>query len=335
LAAPLSLFCFKTSIDQFAGKLSFVKIVTGILKPEVELLNVREQKKERFSKLFRAQGKKLEEVQELIAGDLGIVAKLNSAHTNDSYSDPAYPLEYRPLRLPQPIYHQAIQAANKKEEDKMSEFISRILEEDKTLNLVYNEETQESVFSGMGEMHLGLVFERLKKATKIEVQTRLPKVAYRETIMSEAESEYTHKKQTGGHGQYAKVALKIKPLDRGQAFAFVNDIHGGSISKNYLPGVEKGVQEGMKQGILAGYPVVDLQAIVVDGKEHPVDSSDMAFQLAGRGALKDALSRAKCVILEPIMMLKVFVEEKYLGDILSDLSSRRGKVLGQTPWAPT
>lgn len=331
IKGPVSLFNFKTSLDQFAGKLSCIKVITGILRPDQELLNYREQKREKIGKLYMAQGKKLEEVQELIAGDIGIVAKLATAHTNDTFCDPAVPVEYRPLRLPQPVHHVAIQAASKKDEDKISEFLARIMEEDKTITFRFHESTRESVLSGMGEMHLNLVFERLRKFNKIEVQTRPPRIAYRETIAGEAEAEYTHKKQSGGHGQYAKVLIRIKPLARGERFRFVNDIHGGSISRNYLPGVEKGILDGMQEGFLAGYPVVDLEATVLDGKEHPVDSSDMAFQLAARGALKDAMTRAKPMLLEPIMNLRIFVEERYLGDILSDLSSRRGKVLGQSP----
>jgi len=329
LKDPPSFFTFKTAIDQFAGKLSYVKIISGIIKPDMELINKREQRKDKLSKLYKANGKKLEEVQELIAGDLGILAKLGSAHTNDSYYFNGSPVEYRPLRVPKPVYHLALQVSSKKEEDKLSEYLNKILEEDKTLALHYNEETQESVLSGMGEMHLNLVFERLRKANKLDIQTHIPKIAYRETISQSAEAEYTHKKQSGGHGQYAKVLLKISPLERGMQFNFINEVHGGAISKNYLPGIEKGLLEGMKEGCLAGYPVVDLEAHVLDGKEHPVDSSDLAFQLAGRGALKEALKKAKPQLLEPIMSLKVFVEEQYLGDILSDLSSRRARVLGQ------
>jgi elongation factor G len=326
---PVSLFSFKTSLDQFAGKLSFVKVITGTLKADLDLINVRENKREKCGKIYMSQGKKLEETADLMAGDIGIVAKMATAHTNDSFSDPAKPVEYRPLVLPQPVFHVAISAASKKDDDKMSDFIWRVMEEDKTIKLVYNAETRENVLSGMGEMHLNLIYERFKKATKIDVQTKVPKVAYRETITGQAEAEYTHKKQSGGHGQYARVNLKIKPMERGGNFRFVNDIHGGSISKNYLPGVEKGVTDAMLEGALAGFPVVDLEATVFDGKEHPVDSSDMAFQLAARGALKECLGKAKPALLEPIMTLRVFVDEKYLGDILSDVSGKRGRVLAQ------
>jgi len=329
ITGPVSLFSFKTSLDQFAGKLSYVKVITGVLKPDMELLNIRESRKDKIGKIFMAQGKKLEETQDLMAGDIGILAKLATAHTNDTFSDPAKPLEYRPLDLPQPIHSIAISAASKKDEDKMAEYFQKVMEEDKTVKLRYNGETRQSVLSGMGEMHLSLLFERLKKLYKIEVQTNPPRVAYRETITGNAEAEFTHKKQSGGHGQYARVNLKVSPLPRGQQFAFINDVHGGAISKNYMPGVEKGIVDAMNEGILAGYPIMDIQASVTDGKEHPVDSSDMAFQLAARGAVKEAMLKAKPALLEPIMNLRVFIEERFLGDILSDLSTKRGRVLGQ------
>ncbi len=330
-SGPVSLFSFKTSLDQFAGKLSFVKVVTGTLRPDQDLINIRENKREKSGKIYMSQGKKLDEVSDLMAGDIGIIAKMATAHTNDSFSDPSRPVEYRPLILPQPVHHVAIHATSKKDDDKMSEFIWRVMEEDKTVRMVFNAETKENVLSGMGEMHLNLIFERLKKTSKIEVQTSVPKIAYRETISGQAEAEYVHKKQSGGHGQYARVSLKVRPLERGENFRFVNDIHGGSISKNYLPGVEKGVIDAMIEGFLAGFPVVDLEATVFDGKEHPVDSSDMAFQLAARGALKECLGKAKSSLLEPIMTLRVFVDDKYLGEILSDISGKRGRVLAQNP----
>ena len=324
-----SAFSFKTSIDQYAGKLSYVKIITGVLKSDMEVLNFRENKKEKISKLYMCQGKKLKEVDELFAGDLGIIAKMATAHTNDSFCMPDKDFTYRPLQLPQPVYSIAVSAGTKKDQDKLAELLGKATEEDKTLLLSYNAETRESVFSGMGELHINLIFEKIKKATKMEILTQTPRVAYRETMTITAEAEYTHKKQSGGHGQYGKVLMKFRPLERGEGFVFANEIHGGSVSKGFMPGIEKGILEAMEQGILAGYPVVDIGATIVDGKEHPVDSSEMAFKLAARGALKEALIKAKCTLLEPIMELNVYVEDVYLGDILSDLSAKRGKVLGQ------
>jgi elongation factor G len=322
-------FVFKTSIDQFSGKLSFIKVITGAIRADTELVTARDRRKEKLNKIYTCQGKKLEDAEALVAGDVGILTKLPTAITNDTLLAPDLELDYLPLELPQPVHAVAINAAAKKDEDKLNQLLQRAAEEDLTFRIAYNQETKENVISGMGELHLDIILGKIRNQAKIEVETKTPRVAYRETIRAPGAAEYQHKKQTGGHGQYAKVALEIKPLPRGQQFNFVNAIVGGRISKGYIPGVEKGVIEGMESGILAGYPVVDLEASVVDGKEHPVDSSELAFKLAARGALREAMEKADPVLLEPVMNLTVFVDNQYLGDVLSDLSSRRGRVLGQ------
>jgi len=326
-----SCFVFKTSVEQFSGKLSYVKAITGTIAGDAELLNTRAKQKEKISKVYTCIGKKLDEVDALAAGDIGVLTKVDSAATNDTLCGTDLDLTYLPLQLPQPVHAVAINAEAKKDEDKLNQFLQRSADEDMTFQLKYNTETKETVISGMGELHLDIIMGKIKSHAKIEMQTRVPKVAYRETIRAASGSEYQHKKQTGGHGQYAKVVLEINPLPRGEQFKFVNAIVGGRISKGYIPGVEKGVLEGMESGILAGYPVVDLEAKVVDGKMHPVDSSELAFKLASRGALRASLEKADPVLLEPVMNLTVFVDDQYLGDVLSDLSSRRGKVLGQEP----
>jgi elongation factor G len=326
-----SCFVFKTSVEQFSGKLSYVKVITGSITGDSELLNIREKQKEKISKVYTCIGKKLDEADALPAGDIGVLTKIDSAATNDTLCGTDMDITYLPLRLPQPVHAVAISAGAKKDEDKLNQFLQRAAEEDMTFQLNYNTETKETVISGMGELHLDIIMEKIRNQAKIDMQTRVPKVAYRETIRAASGAEYQHKKQTGGHGQYAKVVLEIQPLPRGENFKFVNAIVGGRISKGYIPGVEKGVLEGMEAGILAGYPVVDLEAKVVDGKMHPVDSSELAFKLASRGALRTSLEKADPVLLEPVMNLTVFVEDQYLGDVLSDLSSRRGKVLGQEP----
>jgi elongation factor G len=328
---PSSCLVFKTSIDQFSGRLSYVKVITGRITADSELVNARERKREKISKVYSCIGKKLEEIEGLSAGDVGILNKLSAAATNDSLCAPERERVFLPLRLPQPVHAVAVSAIAKKDEDKLNQLLQRAAEEDLTFRVEYNQETRETVISGMGELHLDIIMNRIRSQAKIEMATRVPRVAYRETIRAGAGAEYQHKKQTGGHGQYAKVSLEIKPLPRGEHFKFVNAVVGGRISRGYIPGVEKGVLEGMESGILAGYPVVDLEASVVDGKEHPVDSSELAFKLAARGALKAALENASPVLLEPIMNLTVFVEDQYLGDVLSDLSARRGRVLGQEP----
>ena len=327
--APLSCLNFKTIIDQFSGKLSYVKVVTGSLKSDMEMYNYREHKKEKISKLYIAQGKSLEEVDELSAGDIGVLAKIESAHTNDAFCDPSTIIHFTPLQLPQPTYSVAMTAENKNDMDKLTQLLHRAAEEDKTFTIQFNPETKETVISGMGELHFNIIFDRALKKNKIPYKTATPKIAYRETITKPATAEYSHKKQTGGHGQFARVVLEIEPLPRGEQFSFINAIHGGAISKGYIPGVEKGILEGMDAGILAGYPVVDIQARVVDGKEHPVDSSEMAFKIAARGALREAMQKAGSILLEPILFLRVFIEDQFLGDVLSDLSAKRGRVQGQ------
>ena len=296
-----------------------------------ELVSSRTSDKLKIGKVYTCLGKKLEETDSLQTGDVGILTKLNAVTTNDSLCAAGETVTYKALRLPSPVHAVAISAAAKKDEDKLNQMLQRAAEEDLTFQISYNRETRETVISGMGELHLDNIMNRIKTQQKIEMNTKVPKVAYRETIRAGSAAEYQHKKQTGGHGQYAKVMLEIKPITRGENFSFVNGIVGGRISKGYIPGVEKGVIEGMTSGNLAGYPVVDLEAKVVDGKEHPVDSSEMAFKLAARGALRAAMEKANPVLLEPIMNLNVFVDDQYLGDVLSDLSSRRGKVLGQEP----
>jgi elongation factor G len=223
----------------------------------------------------------------------------------------------------------AVNAAAKKDDDKLGEFLVRAAEEDHTFRYQFNAETRETVISGMGELQVNIILDKIKQNQKIEVETHVPRVAYRETITKKANAEYTHKKQTGGHGQYGKVLLEIAPLKRGENYQFVNAIFGGAIPKNYIPGVEKGVVEGMAAGTMAGYPVVDVEVKVVDGKYHPVDSSELAFKLAARNAFRDAMRQAAPTLLEPINNLTVFVEEKYLGDVMSDLSGKRGKIQGQ------
>ena len=321
-----SCFVFKTSIDQFSGKLSFVKVVSGTVTGDSELVSSRTSDKLKIGKVYTCLGKKLEETDSPQTGDVGILTKLNAVTTNDSLCAAGETVTYKALRLPSPVHAVAISAAAKKDEDKLNQMLQRAAEEDLTFQISYNRETRETVISGMGELHLDNIMNRIKTQQKIEMNTKVPKVAYRETIRAGSAAEYQHKKQTGGHGQYAKVMLEIKPITRGENFSFVNGIVGGRISKGYIPGVEKGVIEGMTSGNLAGYPVVDLEAKVVDGKEHPVDSSEMAFKLAARGALRAAMEKANPVLLEPIMNLNVFVDDQYLGDVLSDLSSRIEKI---------
>ncbi len=322
----------KTSSDQFSGRLSYIKVICGTLSSDTEVFNIStEGRKEKVGKIFRCTGKKLEEVKKLCAGDIGIAAKLPAARTSDTLSSIQTALPFVRLRHPDPVYSIAVSAKDKKEEDKMSELLTRFAEEDRTVMYQFNGETKQNVLSGMGELQLNILLDKIRSAAKLSLVTAIPRVAYRETVQRKAQAEYTHKKQSGGHGQYGRVVLSVEALDRGANYSFTNAVFGGAISKSYIPGVEKGVKEAMEHGVLAGYPVVDVGVTVLDGKEHPVDSSEMAFKLAARNAFKEAMRSAGAILLEPIMNITVWVESKYLGDIMSDLSSKRGRILGQSP----
>jgi len=328
---PLSCFIFKTALDQFTGKLSYFKVMSGKMSADADVVNAREGKKEKITKVYTCEGKKLEDVTDLSAGDLGLITKGTSLHTNDTLHAADAPIIYPPLELPTPVHALAIAAKAKKDEDKMNQMLQRTTEEDLTFRVTYEKETKETVIAGMGELHISMILDKIRENQKIDMETKVPRVAYRETIQGKAEAEYTHKKQTGGHGQYAKVSLEVNPIPRGERYKFTNAIFGGAISRGYIPGVEKGVIEAMEAGVLAGYPVVDVEARVVDGKEHPVDSSELAFKLAAREAFRECMRNAKPVLLEPVCNLTVYVDDQYLGAVLSDLSSKRGKVLGQNP----
>jgi len=326
-----SAFVVKTQIDQFSGRLSYVKVLTGTIAPDLEMVNVRDGRKEKLGKLYTLLGKKLEEVRELVAGDIGIIGKAASLKTNDTLSAWDKPVAYHPLRLPTPVHTLAISAVNKKEEDKLNENLLKAAEEDLTFQIQFNAETKETVIAGMGELQINMVLEKIKNGPKIIAETRVPRVAYRETITKKAGAEYTHKKQTGGHGQYARVVFEVEPIERGSGYQFENKLFGQSVSKGFIPGIEKGIHQAMENGVVAGYPVVDVRTAITDGKEHPVDSSEMAFKIASRGAFREATRNAGPVLLEPIMNLKVYAEEKDLGGVMSDLSGRRGRISGQNP----
>ena len=324
-------YVFKTTIDQFSGKLSYIKVVNGTVGPDTDLSNPETGKRGKPGKIYRALGKKLIEIDCLNAGDIGIIAKFDPAVTNATLlNDPNSKIRFRPLKLPQPIYELAISAGDKKSEDKMNDALHKITEEDLTFEMKYNEETRESIIGGMGELHINMILDKVKEKQKISINTKIPKIAYRETITKKSGlAESSHKKQSGGHGQFGRVVIEIYPIERGQYYAFENTVKGGAISKGYVPGIEKGIHEKMEEGFLAGYPLVDIGVNLIDGKEHPVDSSEMAFKLAAKGAMDIALSKAGAVLLEPFCKLEVFVDQDYLGSILSDLSGRRGRVLGQ------
>ncbi|MFA5570977.1 MAG: elongation factor G, partial [Sphaerochaetaceae bacterium] len=284
-SGSVASYVFKTTIDQFSGKLAYVKVVRGSISGDTELYNPEMGKKEKAGKVFRMVGKKLIETDKLVAGDIGVIARSSITATNASLVSTDTSFTFRPLRIPSPVYSLAIEAGDKKSEDKMNESLYRITEEDLTFQIRYNDETRESTISGMGELHLNQILDKVQERQKITINTRLPKIAYRETITKKSGIvEYAHKKQSGGHGQYGKVHIEIEPIERGEYYSFTNAIKGGAVSKGYMPGIEKGLIDAMEEGFLAGYPLVDIGVTLVDGKEHSVDSSEMAFRLAAKGA---------------------------------------------------
>ncbi|MCI0418666.1 MAG: elongation factor G [Acidobacteria bacterium] len=325
---PLSVFVFKTLADPFAGRLSFLKVFSGVLKTDATVMNLNRGTAERLAHLAIPQGKTPVEVPELHAGDIGVVAKLKDTVTGDTLGDKDHPVFYQKLGYPEPLITFAIEPKSRGDEDKISSALHRLLEEDPTLRFGRDQQTHEMLLSGMGQLHIETIVARLKKRFGVEVTLKPPKVPYRETIRGRADVQGRHKKQSGGHGQYGDCKIKMEPLPRGDQFEFVNEIFGGAIPKNFIPAVEKGILESAARGYLAGYPVVDFRVILYDGSYHDVDSSEMAFKIAGSLAFKKAMELANPVLLEPIMNVEVYAPDAYAGDLMGDLNSRRGRVQG-------
>ena len=325
---PLSIFVFKTLSDPFAGRINYFKVMSGVLKNDANVTNFSRGTVERFQHLQVMQGKTGMEVPELHAGDLGAIAKLKETVTGDTLGDKASPIYYPAARLPEPAITFAIEPKTRADEDRIGLGIHKILEEDLALRFSRDPQTKEFLLAGSGQQHIEVVVAKLRKRFKVDVTLKPPKVPYRETIRAKADAEGKHKKQTGGHGQFGVCRVRMEPLPRGAGFEFVDDIFGGAIPKNYIPSVEKGIRAAADRGYLAGYPVVDFRAVLYDGKYHDVDSSDMAFKIAGSLAFKEAMKQARPSLLEPIMHVEVYAPDQYSGDVMGDLSSRRGRING-------
>jgi elongation factor G len=323
-----SAFVFKTLSDPYVGKLSFTKVYSGVLGSNTTVYNSSKDSSEKVSQLLFMRGGTQEPAEKIIAGDIGVITKLVSTQTNDTLSDKNAPIVYPSIEFPEPMLSKAMRPKTKADEDRMSIGLSKITDEDPTVKVSKNTETKEQIISGVGETHLSVIVEKLKKRYNVNIELTTPKVPYRETITKKIKVEGKYKKQTGGHGQYGHCWLEVEPLERGKEFEFESKIFGGAIPKQYIPAVEKGVREAMEHGILAGYPVVDIKVTVVDGSYHPVDSSELAFKVAGSMALKKALEQCNTIVLEPIEKLEIIVDEQYMGDVIGDLNSKRGKVLG-------
>ena len=329
--APLSAFVFKTLVDPHAGRISLFRVYSGTLRADSPVHNVSRDEAERVGSLLLLQGKGQTQVPELQSGDIGAVAKLKDTQTGDTLADKASPIVYPAVLFPEPATTFAIEPKTRGDDDKISTALQRLLEEDPVLRVSRDAQTHEMLLSGMGQLHIEVVVARLRKRYKVEVNLKKPKIPYRETIKGSAEAHGRHKKQTGGHGQFGDCRIRLKPLARGADFRFVDDIFGGSIPKNFIPAVEKGIQEARLKGFLAGYPLVDFQVELYDGQYHDVDSSEMSFKIAGSLALKDGIPKCRPTLLEPIMSVEISVPDDYAGAVMGDLSSRRGRPQGMEP----
>ena len=326
--APFAAVVWKTYIDQYAGRFNYCKVISGKLLPETEVLNSTKNYKERINKIYTMIGNKTVDVSKVLPGDIGVAVKLDRTATLDTLCDSKQAVILPIIQLPHPVFSYAVQAAKKGDEDKIGQIFSRITDENPTITYEFNPETHQTVLSGMGEMQLDIILKSIKEKNKIDLITSEPRIAYRETITKKAESQYKHKKQTGGHGQYGEVFIRVAPLERGKGFEFIDSIVGGVIPRNFIPAVEKGLREGMERGVLARYPVVDISVELYYGSYHDVDSSEMSFKIAAIQALKKGLESAGPILLEPVMEVEIFVDKEYMGDILNDITSRRGRVLG-------
>ena len=325
---PLSVFVFKTLADPFSGRINYFKVKSGVLKNDATLQNFCRNIPERFQHTMVVQGKQLVEVPELHAGDIGAIAKIKETVTGDTLGDKTATIYYEPVKLPEPSITFAVEPKTRADEDKIGLAIHKIMEEDPALRFSRDPQTKEFLLAGNGQQHVEVVVAKLQKRYNVNLTLKPPKVPYRETIRGKADAEGKHKKQSGGHGQFGVCRVKFEPLEHGKGIEFVDDVFGGAIPHNWIPSVERGIREAAARGYLAGFPVTDFRATVYDGKYHDVDSSDMAFRIAGSLAFKEAMKLAKPSLLEPIMHVEVFAPDQYSGDLMGDLSSRRGRIEG-------
>jgi elongation factor G len=319
---------FKSIVDPFIGQLTFFRVVSGTFKADSEVFNVSRKSKERFGPIYLMNGKNQEQIDEVGPGAMVGMAKLKDTRINNTLATKSDAEELEKIKFPEPVMSYAVTAVKSGEEEKISSGLSRISESDPGVRIARNSETRELILSGMGDQHLTQTLKKLKETSKVEVEVHSPKIPYRETITASGEGHYRHKKQTGGHGQFAEVYLRIASNSEG--FEFINEVVGGNIPKNFIPAVEKGVVEAMERGPLAGCVVQNIAVTVYDGKHHPVDSSEMAFKIASRTAFRNAMGNAKPILLEPIQDVKIMIPDDYMGDITGDLNHKRGRILGMS-----
>jgi elongation factor G len=325
---PVSAYVFKTVADPFSGRVSYFKVISGVVKNDANLVSARSAAGERLSHIGTLFGKTLQPVTELHAGDLGAVAKLKDTLTGDALGEKTSLITYPAVQLPEPSIAYAISAKTRNDEDRMGNAIHKILEEDQSLRFYRDPQTKEFLLAGSGQQHVEIIVSRLKKRYAVDVELHAPKIPYRETIRGRADVQGRHKKQTGGHGQFGDCWIRMEPLPRGEKFAFENEVFGGSIPRNFIPAIEKGIVETAEKGYLAGFPVVDFKVTVYDGSYHDVDSSEMSFKLAARKAFKAGMEAAKPALLEPVMNVEVQAPVEYAGDLMGDMNGRRGRISG-------
>jgi elongation factor G len=328
---PYAAFVWKTVADQFAGRITMFRVYQGVLKSDSTVQNASQGTPERLGHLIQLQGKTQTSVPEIKAGDIGAVAKLKDTRTNDTLADKAAGIKFAPLQFPEAVLSYAIEPKSRGDEDKISTSMHRLEEEDPTIKYGRDPQTHELLLAGQGQLHIEVTVAKLKRRFGVEVNLKPPRIPYRETITAKAEAHGRHKKQTGGHGQFGDCKIRMEPLPRGSEFEFVDEIFGGSIPRQFIPAVEKGIQESRLRGYLAGYPVVDFRVVLYDGQYHDVDSNELSFKTAGWLAFKDGMSKARPTLLEPIMNVEVYAPSDYAGDLMGDLNGRRGRIGGMEP----
>ena len=328
---PLAALAFKVMTDPFVGSLTFVRVYSGVLESGKQVLNAGKGRKQRVGRMLLMHANAREDVDEARAGDILAIAGLKDTTTGETLCDPARPVALERMEFPEPVIEVAVEARTKADQDKLSIALARLAEEDPSFRVSADPESGQTVIRGMGELHLDILVDRMRREFKVDANVGRPQVAYRETLGQEVEVDYTHRKQTGGAGQFARVKIMLEPLDPGGGFVFESEVVGGAVPREYVPAVEKGIDEARKAGIVAGFPVIDFKARLVDGAAHDVDSSSMAFEIAARAALREGLRGAAPVLLEPVMKVEVVTPEDYLGDVIGDLNARRGQVGGMEP----
>jgi elongation factor G len=325
---PFSGLAFKIMTDPFVGSLTFVRVYSGVLNSGTQVINSVKGDRERIGRMLQMHANSREDIKEARAGDIVALAGLKGTTTGDTLCDPAKPIVLERMTFPEPVIEVAVEPKSKADQEKMGVALNRLAQEDPSFRVSSDQESGQTIIKGMGELHLDIIVDRMRREFKVEANVGAPQVAYRESITKKVEWDYTHKKQTGGSGQYAKVKIRFEPGEPGSGFVFENDVVGGSVPKEYVPGVEKGLESAKETGVIAGFPVIDLKCTLIDGGYHDVDSNVMTFEIASRACFREAIPKAGPRLLEPVMKVEVVTPQDYMGDVIGDLNSRRGQVQG-------